>query len=106
MRAAKVSVFFIDDLQVVRPGEEGSSDLIRDTAKRLHIPLIEHELEAQFRCGGSKAFVKSVREQLLPKAALLQALRDCVNRRDLVLEIGVANDDPLVAELVRFALEP
>ncbi len=30
--AAKVSVFFIDDLQVVRPGEIGSAELIRESA--------------------------------------------------------------------------
>lgn len=57
MRAAKVSVFFIDDRQVVRPGEVGSSKLIRETAARLGIPVVEHELETQFRCGGSDAFV-------------------------------------------------
>jgi uncharacterized protein len=57
MRAAKVSVFFIDDRQVVRPGEVGSSDLIRSTAAELGIPVFEHQLETQFRCGGSDAFV-------------------------------------------------
>ena len=57
MRAAKVSVFFIDDLQVVRPGEVGSSWLIKSAAARSGIPVIEHELEAQFRCGGSETFV-------------------------------------------------
>jgi DUF2075 family protein len=57
MQAAKVSVFFIDDRQVVRPGEVGSSSLIKETAGRLKIPLVEHELETQFRCGGSDAFV-------------------------------------------------
>jgi uncharacterized protein len=54
---AKVSVFFIDDRQVVRPAEVGSSKLIRDTAKKLDIQVIEHQLETQFRCGGSDAFV-------------------------------------------------
>jgi hypothetical protein len=57
LQAAKVSVFFIDDLQVVRPGEVGSSRLIEETARRLNIPVIEHELETYFRCGGSEAFV-------------------------------------------------
>ena len=32
LEAAKTSVFFIDDLQVVRPGEVGSTDLIREAA--------------------------------------------------------------------------
>lgn len=64
MRAAKVSVLFIDDLQVVRPGEVGSSELIRETARRLGIELIEHELKTQFRCGGSEAFVGWVESTL------------------------------------------
>jgi hypothetical protein len=64
MQAAKVSVFFIDDLQVVRPGEVGSSELIRDTAEKLRIDVIEHELETQFRCGGSEAFVGWVESTL------------------------------------------
>lgn len=55
--AAKVAVFFIDDLQLVRPGEVGSSDLIRSAAARLGARLYEYELEAQFRCAGSDAFV-------------------------------------------------
>lgn len=57
IKAAKVSVFFIDDRQVVRPGEVGSTDLIQETAARLKIPVFEHELDTQFRCGGSDAFV-------------------------------------------------
>lgn len=57
MSIAKTSVFFIDDLQIVRPGEVGSSELIRDAAQRLGIEVIEHELEAQFRCGGSDSYM-------------------------------------------------
>jgi uncharacterized protein len=57
IRSAKVSVFFIDDRQVVRPGEVGSSTMIRETAELMRIPVFEHELETQFRCGGSDAFV-------------------------------------------------
>lgn len=64
LKAAKTTVFFIDDLQVVRPGEVGSTRLIRETAKQLGIPLYEHELEAQFRCGGSEAFVGWVENTL------------------------------------------
>jgi DUF2075 family protein len=61
---ARVTVFFIDDLQVVRPGEIGNSDLIRRAAAQRAIPLHEHELEAQFRCGGSEAFVGWVENTL------------------------------------------
>ncbi|MBC8063568.1 MAG: DUF2075 domain-containing protein [Chlorobia bacterium] len=55
--AAKVSVFFIDDLQVVRPKEVGSSDLIRESAQRSSAKLKEFELDVQFRCGGSDGFI-------------------------------------------------
>lgn len=62
--AARVPVFFIDDLQVVRPGEIGSSDLIRRAAGAHDAPLHEYELEAQFRCGGSEAFIGWVESTL------------------------------------------
>lgn len=64
MDAAKTTVFFIDDLQVVRPGEVGSSELILRTADELGIVAYEHELEAQFRCGGSDAYVRWVENTL------------------------------------------
>jgi hypothetical protein len=55
--AAKVSVFFIDDLQAVRPGEVGSAQLVRETAAKFEAELIEFELESQFRCGGSNGYI-------------------------------------------------
>lgn len=61
---ARVVVFFIDDLQVVRPGEIGSSDLIRGAAALRSAPLHEYELETQFRCGGSEAFIGWVESTL------------------------------------------
>lgn len=57
INAAKVSIFFIDDLQVVRPGESGSAELIRKAAEKSNAQLWEYQLEAQFRCAGSDAFV-------------------------------------------------
>jgi len=61
---ARVSVFFIDDLQVVRPGELGSSELIRQAAQRAGATIKEYELEAQFRCGGSESFIGWVENTL------------------------------------------
>jgi DUF2075 family protein len=60
LRACKVLVVFIDDLQVVRPGEVGSTALVRDAATRAKATLEEFELEAQFRCNGSDGFVNWV----------------------------------------------
>lgn len=60
VNVARVSVFFIDDLQVVRPSEIGSSDLIRSAAAETGADLKEFELDAQFRCGGSDSFISWV----------------------------------------------
>jgi DUF2075 family protein len=60
VRSAKTSVFFIDDLQAVRPDEVGSTDLIREAAHRNDAEVQEFELETQFRCAGSKGFVSWV----------------------------------------------
>lgn len=58
--AAKTTVFFIDDMQVVRPGEVGSSALIRTTASEFGADLVEMELDAQFRCNGSDRYIRWV----------------------------------------------
>ena len=55
-----MSVFFIDDLQVVRPGEVGSTDLIREAAAKRSLEVREFELEAQFRSNGSDSFIQWV----------------------------------------------
>ena len=55
--AAKVSIFFIDDYQVVRPEEIGSSELIRETAKKFTDEIYEFELKTQFRCSGSDGYL-------------------------------------------------
>lgn len=57
LSAARTSVFFIDDLQAVRPDEIGTSSYIRRNAEALGISVSEFELEIQFRCMGSDAFV-------------------------------------------------
>lgn len=64
IRASKVSVFFIDDLQVVRPDEIGSVDYIRQHAQQLGAEIVEYELQAQFRCNGSDAFINWVNNTL------------------------------------------
>jgi DUF2075 family protein len=64
LKAAKTCVFFIDDNQIVRPKEIGSSTYIRNEAEKLHCEVREFELEAQFRCAGSDAFVNWVNNTL------------------------------------------
>jgi hypothetical protein len=60
MNASKVGVFFIDDLQVVRPREVGSVQYIKQYAEGKGIKVLEYQLEVQFRCAGSDAFVNWV----------------------------------------------
>ncbi len=57
---AASSVFFIDDLQVVRPGEVGSTDLIREAAAKRWLEVRDFKLEAQFRSNGSDSFIQWV----------------------------------------------
>jgi len=57
MRVAKVIIFFIDDLQVVRPYEIGSTELIKETAKRFDAEVFDFELKTQFRCSGSDGYL-------------------------------------------------
>ncbi len=65
IRAAKVSVFFIDDRQVVRPDEIGSVDYIRESAAVNKCKIFEfEELETQFRCNGSDGFINWINNTL------------------------------------------
>jgi len=64
IRASKVSVFFIDDDQVVRPGEIGSVAYIRAAADKNKCKVFEYELDIQFRCSGSDAFVNWINNTL------------------------------------------
>lgn len=65
IRAAKLSIFFIDEHQVVRPNEIGSIALIKSTAKKFGVDEIkEFELQTQFRCSGSDGFLQWVEDVL------------------------------------------
>ena len=55
-----MAVFFIDDRQVVRPKEIGSVAYIKEFAEKYNCKIFEHELDIQFRCSGSDAFVNLV----------------------------------------------
>ena len=64
IEASKVAVFFIDDHQAVRPGEVGSTQMLRESAIRHGAQVFEQELRTQFRCAGSDKFIDWV-DQLL-----------------------------------------
>jgi uncharacterized protein len=57
IEVARVSVFFIDDHQAVRPGEVGSTTLLREAAIRFGARCDEIDLRTQFRCAGSDEYI-------------------------------------------------
>lgn len=61
IRPARLSVFFIDEHQVVRPNEIGSVQLIKESAKKLGVKdseIFEFDLKTQFRCSGSDSYLQ------------------------------------------------
>ncbi|MBU2043677.1 MAG: DUF2075 domain-containing protein [Candidatus Omnitrophica bacterium] len=64
LHVSKVAVFLIDDNQVVRPNEIGSVDYIKKYAGQESCKVFEYELDAQFRCNGSDAFVNWINNTL------------------------------------------
>jgi DUF2075 family protein len=74
IEAARISVFFVDNFQVVKPGEVGSASLIRQAAAEFDCCFEQIELTTQFRCGGSGNYVEWLNETLgitAPTGALL-----------------------------------
>ncbi|MFC7866026.1 DNA/RNA helicase domain-containing protein [Streptomyces murinus] len=60
MDAARVPVFLLDQHQVVRPGEMGTVQEIQDAAAEQGLECAVVELDSQFRCGGSDAYLRWV----------------------------------------------
>lgn len=54
---ARVPVFLLDEHQVVRPGEMGSVGEIQEYADSVGLEVVRVDLEDQFRCGGSDAYI-------------------------------------------------
>ncbi|MCU4187214.1 DUF2075 domain-containing protein [Acidiferrimicrobium sp. IK] len=57
IRVAGVPVLLLDERQIVRPRETGTSDVIGEAGDRNGIDLIEIDLNGQFRSGGSQAYI-------------------------------------------------
>ncbi|MDG3016738.1 DUF2075 domain-containing protein [Speluncibacter jeojiensis] len=62
--AARVPVFLLDEHQIVRPGEMGSLEQIRQQAKSLGLEVQHVHLGEQFRCGGSEEYLLWVKRLL------------------------------------------
>jgi uncharacterized protein len=54
--AARVPVFLLDEHQVVRPGEVGTVAQIEAMAEAKNLTVRRVDLNAQFRCGGSRKY--------------------------------------------------
>ncbi len=57
VKASRVSIFFVDDLQRIRPNDEGNRQYIREVAERYGCEIKEIELDVQFRCSGADGFI-------------------------------------------------
>ncbi|GMA36948.1 hypothetical protein GCM10025876_31520 [Demequina litorisediminis] len=57
MDAARVPVFLLDEHQVVKPGELGTVADIRAHAALRGLPVTQIDLNAQYRAGGSAAYI-------------------------------------------------
>jgi len=57
IKAAKTTIFFIDDNQMVRPDDVGSVAEIKKYAEVYGAEVHEMELAAQFRCAGAEGYV-------------------------------------------------
>ncbi|MFN8463974.1 MAG: DUF2075 domain-containing protein [Caldilineaceae bacterium] len=57
IRAAKTTIFFVDENQIISPDEVGEPRLIRATAERMGVEYKEFALTSQFRCNGSDAYL-------------------------------------------------
>jgi DUF2075 family protein len=64
IRASKTSIFFIDDKQVIRNAEIGSSELIKEYALKYDCSIEEVELTSQFRCNGSDNYLDWIESSL------------------------------------------
>jgi DUF2075 family protein len=62
--SAKVSVFFIDDAQQVRPDDIGSTHEIRKIAQRYNAQVMWMKLKTQFRCSGAEGYINWITDVL------------------------------------------
>jgi tRNA A37 threonylcarbamoyladenosine biosynthesis protein TsaE len=92
IRAAKVSVFFIDERQIIQPDEANRIQNIYTAAQQENAEIISYQLESQHRLAGSLEFIDWVDTLLASPTPTLRQLGDIGN-----FQFGVL-DDP--AELI------
>jgi uncharacterized protein len=95
--AAKVAVFFVDDQQIVRPNEIGSSQLIREAAGANGCVLQESWLETQFRCAGSEGFVNWIDNSL----EIRRTANVLFDQAQETFELGIVDSPEALDALIR-----
>lgn len=100
IRPAKLSIFFIDEKQIVRPKEKGSVQLIKDSAVKYGVEtdkIAEFELHTQFRCSGSDAYLQwldhvlEIREAESPRFDEKMELRIFDDPNEMMDEVRARN---------------
>ncbi|MEG0450805.1 MAG: DUF2075 domain-containing protein, partial [Lysinibacillus sp.] len=87
IKAAKFSLFFIDENQKVTLSDIGSVDLIEQYAEEFQAEVISGKLSSQFRCDGSDAYIAWLDDVL--------GIRETANTHDYGLAYDVrVFDDP------------
>lgn len=64
INAARTSIFFIDDAQVVRPEDIGTVEELKRVAETFNAKIYEMELTAQFRCAGAEGYINWLSDTL------------------------------------------
>jgi uncharacterized protein len=100
IHASRVTVFFIDDKQSVRPDEIGSAEYVIDYASKTGSRLFDYKLEAQFRCAGSAGFVNWI-ENTLEIERTANVLWNASDK----FEFGIVDSPQALDRIVRSKLE-
>ncbi len=93
-----LSIFFIDEHQVVRPNEIGSIELIKTTAEKLGVDkkdISEFELKTQFRCSGSDSYLQWIENTL----GITESEKQFLTKEDK-MEFKVINDPLELKKLI------
>ena len=103
IHASKLTVFFVDEAQMVTLKDIGTISNIKYFAKLVHAKILEYELTSQFRCNGSDSYLDFVEHFLYNKKGSckfhfdFQVLDSPNELRDLIKLKNTHNNARLVA---------
>ena len=95
IKPSRLSIFFIDEHQVVRPSETGNVGLIKQSAEKFGAKVFEFELQTQFRCGGSDSYLQWVENVLKIEESEWQTLTEKEG-----MEFKIINDPNELRKLI------